>query len=247
MKTIYQNPAYIAATAQLLELTKAQATAELEEITLLAQLGASTAPLPESALDRAKAMLSGKPAELRQDIAGLNISLGDARAKMALLRSAIHEQHSVMRALVVSQSVLVNANAKQAHIKAAEGIKAALASLRDAMATEQKIRNDIEAAGFDCHFEGLERADLLFLDSESMVVRFAANVDQYLMLHELRGEALVNVHLLVDINDGLINDVVQVSGVRAAELLWLHAGELTKNKPVRVARSARQSHEAALS
>ena len=246
MKSIYQNADHKAATVQLNELTQAHNAAKLEESALLVQLNDSAPPVQHSALDRAKAMLTGQQAPARQDLNGLNIRLGAVRENLALLGEAIGEQRGIMAGLMQAQSAVINADAKQGHIKAAQGIKSALAGLRDAMQAEQSIRAEIAAGGYQCSLEPLERPELSFADSQSTVNRFVTDVNAYLTLHELRETKAVNIRLLCEKGDGLPGDVLTMTGIEAAALVRIGHGEQTGDKPSRVARPVRESYGVAL-
>jgi hypothetical protein len=241
MKSITQNAAHIAATAQLNQLQQAHAAAMFEEAALLAQLSDQPENKP-SALDRAKAMLTGGTPAPRQDHDGLQIRLTACRETLALLVLAIGEQRAVMTGLVQAQSAVINAEAKQAHIKAAEGIKTALAGLRAALETEQGLRGDIEAGGYQCSLEPLARLELSFDDSQTTVSRFARDVDAFLMVHELAAAKSVNVRLLCGTGGNLPGDVLTMTGHEAAALLRVGHAEQTRDKPSRVTRPVRESY-----
>ena len=181
MKTIFDNPGYQAATALLNELTQAQAVAQRDESELLAQLYEIKPAGPIGALERARQMLAGKPEPQRQDLTGLQQRLNVCREKLALLNDAIQEQRGIMAGLVHSGSAIANSEAKQAHIKAAQGIKTALDALKSAMDSETSIRREIGAAGFQCSLEPLERPTLNCKDDQSDIGRFAKDVNDYLL------------------------------------------------------------------
>ena len=246
MKSIYQNADHKAATVQLNELTQAHNAAKLEESALLVQLHNSAPPVQHSALDRAKAMLTGQQTPARQDLNGLNIRLGAVRENLALLGEAIGEQRGIMAGLMRAQSAVINADAKQGHIKAAQGIKAALAGLREAMQAEQSIRAEIAAGGYQCSLEPLARPELNFADSQSTVARFSRDVDAYLNTHELSASKSVNVRLLFGTGGDLPGDVLTMTGIEAARLVNMGHGEQTRDKPSRVARPVRESYGFAL-
>ena len=241
MKSITQNAAHIAATAQLNQLQQAHAAAVLDESQLLAQLSDQPDSKP-SALDRAKAMLTGGTPATRQDHDGLRVRLAACRETLALLVLAIGEQRDIMAGLVSAQSAVINAEAKQAHIKAAEGIKTALAGLRAALDTEQGLRAEIEAAGYVCNLEPLARPELNFDDSQATVSRFARDVDTYLMTYELSASKSVNVRLLMGKGDSLPGDVLTMTGIEAAALVRAGHAEQTRDKPSRVMRPAATSY-----
>lgn len=247
MKSIIENAGYKAATAQLNELTTAHAAAKLEESALLAQLDATHPEGKPSALDRAKAMLTGGTPAPRQDRDGLQVRLAACREKLALLGDAIKEQRDIMGVVVSTQSAIVNSEARQGHIKAAERIKSALAGLRDAMATEQGLRAEIAAGGYQCSLEPMTRPELDFADSQSTIRRFERDVNAYLMLHELSANKSVNVRLLFGTGDDLPGDVLTMTGLEAAALVRAGHAEQTTAKPSRVTRPVRESYGHALS
>lgn len=246
MKSIFQNAAHIAATAQLNQLQQAHAAAMLEESQLLAQLSDQPESKP-SALDRAKAMLTGGTPAPRQDRDGLNARLTACRETLALLGLAIVEQRDIMAALMHAQSAVINAEAKQGHIKAAERIKTALAGLREAMQTEQGLRDEIAAGGYQCNLEPLARPELNFDDSQATIARYARDVDTFLMVNELAATKSLNVRLLCGTGDNLPGDVVTMTGNEAAALVRIGHAEQTRDKPSRVTRPVRESYGVALS
>jgi hypothetical protein len=241
MKTIFQNAAHIAATAQLNELTGAHAAAKLEEAALLVQLSDQPESKP-SALDRAKAMLTGGTPAPRQDRDGLNSRLTACRDTLALLGLAIGEQRGIMAGLMHAQSAVINAEAKQGHIKAAQGIKTALAALRDALQAEQSLRAEIAAGGYQCSLEPMARPELNFDDSQATVTRFTRDVDAYLMANELAAAKSVNVRLLFGTGGDMPGDVLTVTGIEAAALVRAGHAEQTRDKPTRVTRPLRESY-----
>ena len=245
MKSIFQNAAHIAATAQLNQLQQAHAAAMLEESQLLAQLSDQPDSKP-SALDRAKAMLTGGAPAPRQDRDGLYSRLTTCRETLALLALAIHEQRAIMAGLVQAQSAIVNSERKADHIKAAERIKSALAGLRDAMQTEQSLRDEIAAGGYQCSLEVLQRPELSFADSQATISRFARDVDGYLSTHELSAAKSVNVCLLFGTGDALPGDVLTVTGHEAAALVRMGHAEQTSDKPTRVKRPVHESYGQAM-
>lgn len=245
MKSIFQNAAHIAATAQLNQLQQAHAAAMLEESQLLAPLSDQPDSKP-SALDRAKAMLTGGTPALRQDHDGLHLQLSACREKLVLLGDAIKEQREVMAGLLNAQSAIVNSEAKPGHIKAAERIKTALAGLRDAMQAEQSLRAEIATGGYRCSLEPLERPELNFADSQAAIARFAREVDTFLMVNELAAIKTLNVRLLFGTGDDLPGDVLTMTGIEAAALVRIGHAEQTRDKPGRVKRPVRESYGVAL-
>ena len=233
MKTIFDNPGYQAATALLNELTQAQAIAQRDESELLAQLCEIKPVGPIGALERARQMLAGKPEPQRQALAGLQHRLTLCREKLALLNDAIQEQRGIMAGLVHSGSAIANSEAKQAHIKAAQGIKTALAGLKSAMDSEASIRREIGAAGFQCSLEPLERPTLNCSDDQSDIGRFAKDVSDYLQRCETQSKKTVNVRVLCACNAGAVGDVVTLPGSVAADLVHQGQAELTDAKPGR--------------
>lgn len=241
MKSITQNAAHIAATAQLNQLQQAHAAAVLDESQLLAQLNDQPESKP-SALDRAKAMLTGGTPAPRQDHDGLQIRLAACRETLALLVLAIGEQRAVMAGLVHGQSAVINAERKSDHIKAAQGIKTALAGLRAALDTERGLRAEIEAGGYQCNLEPLTRPELSFDDSQATVSRFARDVDAFLMVNELAAAKSVNVRLLYGTGGDMPGDVLTMTGIEAAALVRVGHAEVTRDKPSRVTRPVRESY-----
>ena len=235
MKTIFEHADYQAATEQLTQLCEGHAAAAFEENALLAQLTDQPDTKP-SALDRARAMLTGGTPAPRQDRAGLQVRLDACRESLALLGQAITEQRQVMSGLVGAQSATVNAAQREPHTKAAQGIKTALAGLRDAMQAEQGIRAEIAAGGYVCNLEPLERPELNFADSEATITRFARDIDSYLLHDELQGTKSVNVRLLFGTGDSLPGDVLTMTGQEAAALVRSGHAEQTRDKPSRVTR-----------
>ncbi len=246
MKSIIENAGYKAATVQLNELTTAHAAASAEQTVLLAQLSDQPDSKP-SALDRAKAMLTGGTPAPRQDRDGLYSRLTTCRETLALLTAAIAEQRGIMAGLVQAQSAVINAEAKQGHIKAAERIKSALAGLRDALQTEQGLRDEIAAGGYQCSLEVLQRPELSFADSQATISRFARDVDTYMMTNELTATKSVNVRLLFATDDSLPGDVLELTGAEAAALVRVGHAEQTRDKPSRVTRPVITNHGFALS
>lgn len=230
MKTIYQNADHMAATEQLTQLCEGHAAAVFEETALLAQLNDQPDSKP-SALDRAKAMLTGGTPAPRQDRTGLQQRLDACRESLALLAQAIGEQRQVMAALVQAQSAIVNSERKADHIKAAKDIQSALAGLRDAMRAEQAIRAEIAAGGYQCSLEAMERGELIFADSEAVISKFAKDVNGYLVQADTEGKKQVTVHLLIDHESGAVGDVVTLPGHQAAALVRHGRAELTDAKP----------------
>lgn len=245
MKTIYQNAAHIAATEQLTQLMEAHAAAVFEESALLAQLSDQPESKP-SALDRAKAMLTGGTPAPRQDRDGLSARLTACRESLALLSDAIAEQRGIIAGMVSAQSAVINAERKADHIKTAQGIKTALAGLREAMQAEQGLRDEITAGGYQCSLEPLTRPELNFADSQSTIARFARDVDAFLMVNELAAAKSVNVRLLFGTGDSLPGDVVTLTGIEAAALVRAGHAEQTRDKPGRVARPVRESYGVAM-
>lgn len=245
MKSIFENRDYKAATEQLTQLSEGHAAAVFEETALLAQLNDHPESKP-SALERAKAMLTGGTPAPRQDRAGLQVRLDACRESLALLGQAITEQRQLMSGLVGAQSATVNAAQREPHIKAAQGIRTALAGLREAMATEQGIRAEIAAGGYVCNLEPLARPELNFADSEATIARYARDIDSYLLHDELQGTKSVNVRLLYGTGDSLPGDVVTLTGQEAAALVRMGHAEQTRDKPGRVARPVRESYGLAL-
>lgn len=246
MKTIYQNAQYKEATEQLTQLSEAHAAALFEESALLALLTDRPEDKP-SALDRARAMLTGGTPAPRQDRDGLGLRLAECRERLALLTAAIAEQRGIMAGLVQAQSAVINAEAKQGHIKAAERIKTALAGLRDALQTEQGLRDEIAAGGYQCSLEVLQRPELSFADSQATISRFARDVDTYMMTNELTATKSVNVRLLFATDDSLPGDVLELTGAEAAALVRVGHAEQTRDKPSRVTRPVITNHGFALS
>lgn len=246
MRSIFENSGYKAAQAQLIQLQTAHTAATLEQTRLLAQLSDRPDAKP-SALDRAKAMLTGGTPAPRQDREGLNLQLTACCEKLALLGQAIQEQRGNMAGLVSAQSGVINAEAKQAHIKAAERIRTALAGLRDAMEAAHAIRAEIEAAGYQCSLEPLERPEVTFSDSQSALSRFALELDGYLSAHELSASKSANVRLLWGTGSDLPGDVLTMTGIEAAALVRAGRAELTRDKPNRVPRPVITNHGFALS
>lgn len=241
MKTIFQNAAHIAATEQLTQLCEGHAAALVEESQLLAQLSDQPDSKP-SALDRAKAMLTGGTPAPRQDRDGLSSRLATCRETLALLAQAITEQRGIMAGLVQAQSAVINAERKADHTKAAQGIRTALAGLRDAMQAEQSLRAEIEAAGYRCSLEPLTRPDLSFDDSQATISRFARDVDAFLMVNELAAVKSVNVRLLWGTGGDMPGDVLALTGAEAAALVKAGHAEQTRDKPSRVTRPVRESY-----
>lgn len=246
MKTIFEHADYQAATEQLTQLSEAHAAALFEESALLAQLNDKPEDKP-SALDRARAMLTGGTPAPRQDRDGLGFRLTECRERLALLGAAITEQRGVMAGLVSAQSAIVNSEAKQRHIKAAQGIKTALAGLREAMQAEQGLRAEIAAGGYRCSLEPLARPELNFDDSQATIARYARDVDTFLMVNELAATKSVNVRLLCGTVGTLPGDVVTMTGNEAAALVRIGHAEQTRDKPSRVTRPVRESYGVALS
>lgn len=247
MKSIIEIAGYKAATAQLNEITTAHAVAKTEERELIAQLDATYNEEKPSALDRAKAMLKGGAAAPRQDRIGLQARLTACREKLALLDEAIKEQRGIIADVVSAQSAIVNSEAKQGHIKAAERIKSALAGLRDAMASEQALRAEIVDSGYQCHLEPLAFPDLNLADSQSTIGHFERNVNQYLAFQVQSTAKTLNVRMLVRMGENLPGDVMTLAGLEAAMLLRDGHAELTTEKPSRVTRPVRESYGHAFS
>ena len=242
--TIHQDTDHAAGQAQLNDLRTALTNARAEEATLSGQLGA--AEPATSALDRAKAMLTGKAPAARQDRDGLALRLVDCRGRVALLELAIREQAEVLDALVNEQSVAVNTAARPAHVKAVQAIQAALSTLRAAVEGEQAIRAGISERGYRCTLAAITHPDLTFADSQSLVSRFAKDVHTYLHTNELIESKSVNVRVLVATADHHPGDVVPLSGIEAAALVSIGHAEQTTSKPVRVPRQ-RETVEAVFS
>lgn len=232
MKSITQNSDYQAANAQLSQLTEAHAAALLEEGALLAQINAAPEGKP-SALSRAVALLGGQQAPARQDTAGLQGRLDQCREKVALLALAITEQRQLMRAIVSTQSAIVNSEAKQAHVKAVSGIQSALAGLNAAMKAEHTIRAAIDAGGYQCNLEPIESHSMNFADDQSEIGRFTRDVNAYLMRCEIESKKTVTVRLLLDCAAGGAGDVVNLTGTEAAALVHRAHAEVTTDKPGR--------------
>ncbi len=233
MKTIYQNAEYKAATEQLTQLMEAHGAALAEEQALLSRLIAKPEG-SQSALERAKALLTGQAAPVRNDIAGLQARHAECMGKLALLGQAIGEQRDILARLVSAQSATANAERKADHIKAVERIKPALAGLRAALEAEQAIRAEIGAAGYSCTLEPIESYALNFLDPDSYVGRFERDVSAYLLRCEIQSKKTVNVHLLTDHHTyGRCGDVVTLPGSVAADLVNQGQAELTTDKPGR--------------
>jgi hypothetical protein len=220
---------------------EAHAAAVFEESALLAQLNDQPDSKP-SALGRAKAMLAGCTPAPRQDRDGLLVRLAVCRETLALLVQAIGEQRGIMAELVSTQSAVINAEAKQGHIKAVKGIQSALAGLRAALEAEQGLRVEIVAGGYACTLEPLARPDLNFDDSQATIARFARDVDSYLLLDELGAAKSVNVRLLFAKGDALPGDVVTMTGPEAASQLRIGHAEQTRDKPSRVSRPVVSSY-----
>lgn len=214
MKTIYQNAQYKEATEQLAQLSEAHAASLFEESALVVQLNDKPEDKP-SALDRARAMLTGGTPAPRQDRDGLGFRLTECRERLALLGAAITEQR---------------------------GIMAGLAGLRDAMQAEQGIRAELAAGGYQCSLEVMARPELNFDDSQATISRFARDVDAYLNAHELSAAKSVNVRLLFATGDSLPGDVVTMTGHEAAALVRSGHAEQTRDKPSRVTRPVRESY-----
>ena len=246
MKSIIENAGYKAATVQLNELTTAHSAASAEQTVLLALLSDRPDSKP-SALDRAKAMLTGGQAPQREDRDGLGLRLAACREKLALLNAAIQEQRGIMAGLVSAQSAIVNSERKADHIKAAKGIQFALAGLQIALDAEWKVRSEIADAGYSCTLETFQRPYLNFDDSQATISRFARDVDTYMMTNELTATKSVNVHLLFGTGDSLPGDVVAMTGHEAAALVRVGHGEPTSDKPSRVKRPVITSYGHALS
>jgi len=241
MKTIYENADYQTATEQLTQLCEAHAAAVFEETALLAQLNDRPESKP-SALERAKAMLTGGTPAPRQDRDGLGFRLTECRERLALLGAAIAEQRGIMAGLVSAQSAIANIDAKQGHIKAAERIQSALAGLRDAMQLEQSIRAELAAGGYRCSIEPLVRPELNFSDSESTISKYSKDVTGYLVQGETESKKQVTVHLLTAHGDSQPGDVLALAGFEAAALIRHGRAELTTAKPSRVTRPVRESY-----
>lgn len=242
MQAINKNTRYNEAVAILGQLTEAQNAAKLEENAVLALLDTEHPGEKQSALDRAKAMLTGGTPAPRQDMAGLNSRLADVREKLALLGLAIQEQRDMMAGIVGAQSAIVNSERKADHIKAAERIKTALAGLHEAMQAEQSLRAEIGAAGYLCNLGPLEHPELNFADSQATISRFARDLEGYLYTNELSASKTVNVRLLFATGDDLPGDVLPMTGHEAAALVRFGHGEQTRDKPSRVARPVRESY-----
>jgi len=241
MKSIFDNASYKAATAQLNQLTTAHAAAVADEAGLLSQLSDQPGAKP-SALDRAKAMLMGGTPAPRQDRDGLSERLNACRETLALLALAIGEQRAIMGGIAGAQSALINGERKADHIKAAQGIKNALAGLRDAMQVEHSLRAEITGSGYQCSLEPLIHPELNFDDTQSAASRFAADAYSYLARHELGEQKSVNVRMLVGRGDGLSGDVITMTGIEAAALMRAGHAEQTRDKPSRVARPVVESY-----
>jgi len=235
MKTIYENADYQTATEQLTQLCEAHAAAVFEETALLAQLNDRPESKP-SALERAKAMLTGGTPAPRQDLDGLGFRLTECRERLALLGAAIAEQRGIMAGLVSAQSAIANIDAKQGHIKAAERIQSALAGLHDAMRAEQSIRAELAAGGYRCSLEPFERPGLNFSDYQSELGRFERDVNAYLLRCETEAKKSATVRLLIDCTAGRIGDVVTLIGREAATLVNHGHAEQTTAKPSRTPR-----------
>jgi len=241
MKTIFQNADHKAATEQLTQLMEAHAAAMFGESALLAQLNDQPHVKP-SALDRAKAMLGGGTPAPRQDHAGMLARLAACRESLALLTLAIAEQRDIMAGLIQAQSAVINADRKADHIKAAQGIKTALAGLRAALEAEYRLRAEIGAGGYQCTLEPLANPELNFGDAQATVSRFGRDVDSFLMVHEIGAAKSVNVRLLCAKGDNLPGDVLAVPGHEAAALIRIRHAEVTRDKPSRVTRPVRESY-----
>jgi hypothetical protein len=233
MKHITQNPAHIVATAQMRELTEAHKAAKLNESALLTQLNTQHASEKPSAIDLAKAMLTGAAPAQSQDTAGLHASLAVVNESLALLNEAMTEQRQATRDLVSAHGAVVNSKAKQGHLKAVNGIKTALAGLTQAMQAEQALRNEIEAAGYACSLESMAHPELNFNDTESVVTRFAQRVGDYLTLNALADEKSVTIRMLAGAQAG---EVLTVTGQEAAARVRADQAEATSAKPSRTAR-----------
>ena len=245
MKTIYQNAEHIAASTQLAQLQQAHNAATLEESQLLAQL-ADTPEAKPTALGRAMALITGDQPAPRQDRDGLNSRLTACRENTALLGLAITEQRAIMAGLVSAQSAVINGERKAAHIGAVQGIKTALAGLRDALEAEHALRAEIEAGGYQCSLQPLARPELNYTDTESLAHRYSREIDSYLDTHELSAAKSVNVRLLFATGEDLPGDVVTLTGAEAAARVRLGHAEQTTAKPARVARPVLHSYGVAL-
>jgi len=232
MKSIFDHADYKQAQNQLDQLQQAHAAAVDQETALLAQINATPEGKP-SALDRARAMLTGGTPAPRQDHAGLQGRLNECREKVELLALAIGEQRGAIAGLVQAHSAVINAEAKQGHIKAAERIKTALAGLRVALEAEQSIRAEIGAAGYLCTLEPIESHSMNFADSQSEIGRFTREANAYLMRCEIESKKTVTVRLLLDCAAGGADDVLSLPGVEAAALVHRAHAEVTDDKPGR--------------
>jgi hypothetical protein len=235
MKNINQNAAHHASTARLSQLTEAHNAAKLEESSLLTQLSDQPESKP-SALARAVTLLAGGTPALRQDSEGLHLRLAGCREKRGLLVKAIEEQRAVIAGLVQAQSVIVNVERNGDHVKAAQGIKTALAGLRAALDVGRCLRGEIEAAGYRCTLQPLTNSELDFKDSQSTIARFKAEVDNYLVVAELSAAKSLNIRLLYETSVGAVNDVLIMNGPEAAALVGRGHGEVTTAKPNRASR-----------
>ncbi|MDO9278283.1 MAG: hypothetical protein Q7U05_06940 [Polaromonas sp.] len=232
MKTIFQNPGHIAATKLLGQLSQAHADASAQETALLVKLSDQTLQEKPSALSLAKSFMTGQTAPA-EDVATLNRELATIRSKKAVLLQAIDEQRHAIKAVVSSQSAIVNAEAKQSHIDRVEGIQTELKALHKAQQAEHQLRAEIEAAGFTCSLEAMTDYEMNFTDTESAVTRFAKRVSEYLVFNEIASAKSVNVRMLSGADVG---DVLSVAGAEAAARLRAGHAELTKDKATRTTR-----------
>jgi hypothetical protein len=227
MKTIYQNLDHQAATKLLGQLTQAHADATAQATALLTQLDTQHESEKPSAVDRAKAMLTGKAPAQRQDTAGLSAQLSVVRELLIVLGEAIAEQRQELRDLVSAHGAVVNADRKADHLKSAQRLQNALVGLAESLDADQQLRAEIEAAGYVCTSEPMAHPELNFNDTESTVTRFKKHVDDYLLLNEIASAKSVNIRMLAG---ETVGDVLTVSGAEAAACLRSGRCELTTAK-----------------
>lgn len=232
MKSVFQTPDHIVATKLLGQLSQAHSDATAQETAMLAKLSDQTLQEKPSALSLAKSFMTGKTSPV-EDVSTLNRELASIRAKKAVLAQAIDEQRHAIKAVVSSQSAIVNAEAKQAHIDSVEGIQTELKALNKAMQSEQHLRAEIDATGCACTLEAMTHYEMNFDDSESVVTRFAKRIDEFLKVNEIAALKSVTIRMLAGADVG---DVLAVAGPEAAALVRAGRAEATTAKPSRVSR-----------
>lgn len=232
IQNINENPAFVAAQQIRERLTAS--IAEAQAIAEAASAKFHSVELPLNNIENALQIMDGGTARTLNH--GLALEQAEAVAKVKIFKEALTEQNQAINSLISNLSGELSQNLRGEHAGLVSEIASALASLGNALRSEQDMRDRMEAAGYRCTFPSFQSFDLgSIADQNSLLSNLHRAASDYAqdVADELSGklDKPIVIRLLADCyGAGAAGDVIEFDGKHARQLVRLGRAEPTSEK-----------------